>query len=186
MEKTMEKTKYDPTKNSEKEQLASYGKFKSAEELLNAYNSLESEFTRRSQKLKAFEEENKTNIDWENKVQKLIEKYPIATKFTDEISSEIQQGEMIKDEDCLEKALLKVLSQNYKEPSEQAKDDKVLSFVLTNEEIKEKIIDEYREKLKNKAPKILPKGGEITLNQPMKPKTIYDAGEMALKRIKEI
>lgn len=182
----MEKTEMNPTKVSEKEQEASYGKFKTADELLNAYNSLESEFTRRSQKLKSYEEQSKKNTDWENKVQKLVEKYPIATKFSEQISEEIDKGDLIKDENCLEKALLKVLSKNFKEESEQAKDERVRKYVLEDEQIREKIIEEYREKLKNNAPKILPKGGQSTISRPTRPKNIYDAGEMALKIINEV
>ena len=41
---------------------ANLGKFKSVDALLNAYNSLEAEFTRRSQALRELEEENAPNI----------------------------------------------------------------------------------------------------------------------------
>ena len=40
------------------EQVLEFGKFSSAKDLLNAYNSLEAEFTRRCQKVKELEREN--------------------------------------------------------------------------------------------------------------------------------
>ena len=44
--------------SSDKNTENSYGKFKTADELLKAYNALESEFTKRSQKLKEYEKKS--------------------------------------------------------------------------------------------------------------------------------
>lgn len=54
---------------SEQEGTASFGKFKSAEALLNAYNSLQAEFTKRCQRIKELE-------DATNKEQSLVEEKP--------------------------------------------------------------------------------------------------------------
>ena len=64
----------------------SYGKFKSAEELLKAYNALEGEFTKRSQKLSEYEKKS-AEPDWESKVNKFVGKYPIAEKYVKHLTS---------------------------------------------------------------------------------------------------
>ena len=46
-----------PSNEDDKVETRAYGKFNSGEELLAAYNSLEKEFTRRSQRIKELEKE---------------------------------------------------------------------------------------------------------------------------------
>lgn len=182
----MEQTKKTtPTNISDKESKDSFGKFNKLEDLVQAYNSLESEFTKRSQKLKEYEEKHHQQELWENKVNKFIDKYPIASELTEEIGEEIANKNMIDDEDCLEKALLSVLSARYKSPKEQAKDTVVIDEVLKDETLKEQIIEEYRKKFDFNLPKTLPKGGEIPIKTPIRPSTINDAGKMALELLKE-
>ncbi len=180
-----EQTEIIPT-TGDKENQDSYGKFKTAEELLKAYNSLESEFTKRSQKLKELENSKKAS-DWEDKVTELVKKYPVAEALGGEIAKEISEDyELIKSEDCLEKALLKVLSKNYKAPEDLAKEKTVVDKVLQSEENKEKIIDEYLTKIKSKQPPVtLPKGGAIPLTPPQRIASIKEAGELARKIIEE-
>lgn len=182
----MEQTQSNPTVIGDKEEKASYGKFNKVEDLVNAYNSLESEFTKRSQKLKELETKTTAASEWENKVQKLMAKYPIAAKFTDEIGEEIANKDMIKDENCLEKALLSVLCTKYKPPEEQAKDEKVIGEILKDETFKDRIIDEYRQKLNINLPKSFPKGGEIPVKTPHRPASIMQAGKLALELLNEI
>lgn len=183
----MEQTGQNPVLNNDKEQTASYGKFNSQEELLKAYNSLEAEFTKRSQKLKQIEAAATGGKDeWTEKVNTLIEKYPVAAELTAEIGEEIAASNTINDSNCLEKALLAVLSQKYKAPSEQAKDDAVIGEVLKNDTVKEKIIEEYRSKFAHSLPKTLPKGGEIPAVPPIKPKNMYEASKAALEILKEL
>lgn len=183
----MEKEQTDiiPTE-SDKENKDSYGKFRSADELLRAYNSLEGEFTKRSQRLKEMESV-KVSTDWEGKVAELIKTYPIAEKFSNEMAQEIRDNsELVKNESCLEKALLSVLSKNYKTPEELASDTKVIDKVLENEQNQEKIIADYLVKIKNKrSPITLPKGGAIPLTPPQSVTTIKEAGEIARKIIEE-
>lgn len=182
----MEQTIQIPAENGVKEQTASYGKFNSAEELVKAYNSLESEFTKRSQKLKQLESEKQSKPNWAEKIDKLITSYPVAAELTEQIGEEIAKNDMTDDDNCLEKALLSVLSKNYKPPKEQAKDETVIGEVLKNSGIKDKIIDEYRSKFATGLPKTLPKGGEIPATPPVRPKSIFEAGKAALEILKDI
>lgn len=177
----MEQTN-NPAVTGDKEQ-ASYGKFNSADELLKAYNSLESEFTKRSQRLKQLESTQAAS-EWESRVGKLIERYPIAAQLSEEIGAEIEDKKMIKDENCLEKALLNVLSKKYKTPTEQAQDETVIGEVLKNGAVRERIIDEYREKVTTTLPKTMPKGGELHVVPPVRPSNIFEAGKAALEILK--
>lgn len=180
-----EQTNIIPTE-SDKENKDSFGKFRTVEELLKAYTSLESEFTKRSQKLKEMESMSK-QPDWEGKVSELIKTYPIAERFSAEIAKEIQDNnELIKSDSCLEKALLSVLSKGYKSPEELASDSVVVDRVLSDEQNQEKIITSYLSKIKSKqSPITLPKGGAIPLTPPIKVTTIKEAGELAKKIIEE-
>ncbi|HHT83077.1 MAG: hypothetical protein ACOYEC_05980 [Christensenellales bacterium] len=184
----MEQTKSIPavSKDGDKDSKASYGKFNRLEDLVNAYNSLEAEFTKRSQRLKELEEKQLADNRWETKVNEFMEKYPVAAELTAEIAQEIKDKDLISSENCLEKALLSVLTARYKPPSEQAKDEKVKEEVLKDDKIKDRIINDYLSALNHILPKTLPKGGELPVKAPAKPANIYEAGKAALDMLKEI
>lgn len=175
------------TAESDKEREVSYGKFKSAEELLKAYNSLQSEFTKRSQKLKEYETKNAETEKLEGQVAEFVEKYPIAEKFADEIATELANAQ--KDggpAEKLEGALIKILSGKIRTAEQMAEDEEVINRVLNAEKNREKIIEGYLEKVKsNEVPKVLPKGGAIPVAAPVRPKNIREAGMLALKIIEQ-
>lgn len=165
-------------------QEVSYGKFKSAEELLKAYNALQSEFTKRSQMLKEYEKKM-NGYEWEGKVSDFVNKYPIAEKYTEELAKEIANDGELKDvENGLEKALLKVLSSKVKSVEEMASDENVIDKVISNEAIREKIIDRYLNEYDSKVlPVTLPKGGAIPVTPPLPARNVREAGRIAQKII---
>lgn len=176
-EPAAEKTSEAPV-SSDKSAEESYGKFKTKEGLLEAYGSLEAEFTRRSQKLKELESEIKkrdSEVMWVKKVKDFTDKYPIASSLADEITTYIEKNEgLIKDENCLEKALLSVLAEkNFTKP-----DHKESGKNISAEEADDSASDVL-------APPVAPGGGEIPVVRPIRPKNIRDAGEMAIKILKQ-
>ena len=175
----MEEKTLQPAGN-ENGQEVSYGKFKSAEELLKAYNALQSEFTKRSQILKEYEKKM-SGYDWEGKVSAFVDKYPIAEKYTEELATEIANNGELKDvENGLEKALLSVLSNKVKSVEEMANDENVIDRVLKNETIRERIIDQYLKGFNNDSlPVTLPKGGAIPVTPPLPARNIREAGKIA-------
>lgn len=181
----MEDTTKRPAADSDNGAQASYGKFKSAEELLKAYNLLQGEFTKRSQKLAEYERQKAEATDWEGKVADFVQSYPIAEKYADELAREIANNEKIAGkENCLESALLNVLSSKVKTTEEMAADESVIDRVLSAEENRDKIINQYLERIKrNASPTTLPKGGAIPVNPPLPARTIKEAGEIAIKII---
>lgn len=174
---------------SDKENMPSFGKFQSAEELLKAYNSLESEFTKRSQKLREYETQAPTpKNDWETKVNNLFGKHPVADKYLEEIAKEIADNkDLINDENCLENALIKVLSNKIVSKQDMANDEEVIGMVLEKGENREKVIGQYLESIRiNPLPKVLPKAGGAIPLTPNKPVTLSEAGKIAQKYLEEI
>lgn len=197
-----------PKEQGDKAETVPLKKFSSAEELSKAYTALEAEFTRRSQKIRELEkllnekdltkkpEESalaeghakkpEEKDKWENKVKQLIERYPIAKDLAENIEDFLKQNEnLIKLDDCLEIALINVLSNGYVSKGEQEKKEIALKEeLLLNGKFKHQVIADYINSLQNSAPKVMPKGGEIPLVAPQKPLSIKEAGAYAEKLFK--
>lgn len=173
----------------EKENITSFGKFQTAEELLKAYNSLEGEFTKRSQKLREYEAKApaaKISTDWESKVNSLLAKYPVANNYTDELAKEIADNKsLLNDENCLENALIGVLSKKVVSKKDMASDSEVVSMVLEGN--RDKIIGDYLNTIRsNPVPKTFPKTGGAIPVTASKPITLTEAGKLAQKYLEEI
>jgi len=182
---------------SVKEEETSLGKFRDSEALLKAYNSLQAEFTRKSQRLKELENKEDSDkaeapdsspvylsADWQKQVQEFIIKNPIGEKYREEIAGEIMKDEALaRDKQCLKIALDRVLASKYRQPEELLGDENFINnFVTNNEKVREKIIGEYLESLNlHKSPDVIKKKGDIPLSPVTRPKTIKEAGEMAAK-----
>lgn len=166
-----------------------YGKFKDAESLLKAYNNLEAEFTKKSQRLSQLEgERNKEQealaiqAQIEQDVEEFVTKYDYAKPFKSAIKESVQAGESVQE------AMLNLIKSNYKSAEDYVKDDEFLNnFVYNNPEIKQKIIKDYLNKLTQNSPvNIGVKSTNIPLTPPSAPATIKEAGKMAKQIIKQI
>ena len=173
-----------PVGNDDKKQETSYGKFTSAEELLKAYAALESEFTKRSQRLKELEADRKA-VEKVDEVKSFMEKYPVAERFAEELKEEI--AKTAGAEKGYEGALLNVLSRKVKTEDEMARDEKVISKVLSAAENKEYVINGYLERIReNSSFKSLPKGGAIPVAPSYRAGSIKEAGEIAKKILERL
>lgn len=183
---------------------ASIGKFKDTGALLTAYENLEAEFTRKSQELKKANEiinlKTKENLDagkdalplyekenWDETVSKFVLEFPKAKDFTKKISKIIcDDAELSKKESCLLEAYLRVLNNEIKAPVEALEDeDFIENHVLKNDKIKKRILQSYlKSKSGNPTPALLTeKNGKIVFSPVNAPKTIKEAGELAIKRM---
>ena len=179
-----EKISQDPAATGDKKTETSYGKFNSAEELLKAYSALESEFTKRSQKLKELEA-GRAAEEKENEVGNFMKKYPIAERYKEELNEEIAKSAGA--EGSFEGALLNVLSRKVKTADEMARDEKVIKKVLSDEDNKEYVINGYLDRIRqNNSYKSLPKGGAIPVAPSYRPRSIKEAGEIAKKILERI
>ncbi len=177
-------------KGSEKGASTPLGKFADSEELAKAYKALEAEFTRRSQRLRELEksaEEGKQageqtegkQADWEEKVGNLFARYPFARTLSAEIEEYIKQNNnIIAENDCLEYALINVLSNAL---ADKAEAEKQKDSEEQKELLRQQIIGEYLSSLNKQAPKIMPRGGLIPATAPLKPASIAEAGQLAKK-----
>ena len=186
-----EQTQSSPAKR-DKANGASYGKFKTGEDLLNAYNALEAEFTRRSQRIKELEGalSAKTEADkWADRVKALGEKYPVARNLGKELTAYLEKNEsLIAEDDCLEKALLCVLAERYDAQengnsptgSVEREAEPATSADAANEktEATEKVSAQRR------TPVIPVGGGEIPIAPTIRISTVNEAGRMAMEILK--
>lgn len=145
------------TKDSEGSPL---GKFKDPSVLLGAYNELQSEFTRKCQKLsevqKQLEERNQNQkVDndekrsqefaWDEKLDSFLQIHKGAGEMVEDITNEIINNETFsKSNDGLEKAYMSVLEKKFIPHENLAKDEEFLNkYIYSNEDIKNKIIKDY-------------------------------------------
>lgn len=178
-------------------------KFKTVDALCKAYENLEKEFTKKCQKLKSMECENNAkdlNGDdvlpqeqkesWLNKMSSFLSENENAKKYVSEITDILLKDEnLAKKDDALELAYSKILKQNFKTKEELASDDEFLNdYIYTNDNIKNKILQEYLLKLEdNKTiPLISSVRGSSSISSPkFLPKNLKDAGRYAENILKK-
>ena len=161
-------------------------KFKSVEELERAYESLEKEFTRRSQRLAKLEKEMKqdkveTDAEWKAKVDKFFSENPSAKPFAKQMSDQIIRDNTLRGRsDCLEIALTRVLLEAYRAPKDLATDEDFLKeHILGSDFVKKAVIEGYMKDLREgKPPVLISARGQNTVAPRSKPKTIEEAGKM--------
>lgn len=165
------------------------GKFKNAQELLKAYQNLEQEFTKKSQRLKELEktkEEYADNTDvpayesqdWFKTVEQFYLDNPKAKGFEKEIAQLILSDKQIAQSKCpLDLAWQTLASKNYKTEEEIAGDNEFLmKYVLNNPLVQESVLKTYLEKMQ-KAPVLIAssKGKQINITKKNVPKTLEQA-----------
>lgn len=176
----------------------SLGKFKDAQSLYSAYNSLQAEFTRKCQRLSELEKTSVSNQDvhespvyksddWNKQVVEFLNKNEDAKPFAKEICDEIMSSEDIQSsKDALSLAWANVIKKNYTKPSEIESDEFINKHILSSEKITQKVA----ELLANRAREHnLPKmvgvhaGSHINLPSQPHPLTLEDAREVVRKMI---
>ena len=174
----------------ENEGSKAYGKFKDAETLLKAYNNLEAEFTKKSQRLSVLESENeKQNLELtkkaeqERKVDEFVSKFEVFKPFSSALKESLIQDDAI---DIKEQAL-HLIGKSYKTAEDYVNDGEFLNnYIFSNEEIKAKIVKEYMSKVTQNSPiKVENGAGTISLTPPKMPTTIQEAKNLAKSIIKQ-
>ncbi len=167
-----------------------FGKFKDVDSLLKAYNNLEAEFTKKSQKLKMLESEtNKINeeksrqADIERQVEDFVTKFDIARPF----SSALKESLLTNSEANLQDEAIRLISNNYKRAEDYASDSEFLNnYIYSNQEIKDKIVRDYLSKITQNSPiKVESSASTIPLTPAKMPTTIQEAGRLAKNIIKQ-
>ncbi|MBQ9795521.1 MAG: hypothetical protein IJW36_00980 [Clostridia bacterium] len=167
-----------------------YGKFKDAESLLKAYNNLEAEFTKKSQKLSMLEGENEKvqnelikQAEREKKVEEFVNKFEFVKPFSGALKESLLNNESAD----INVEALNFISKTYKTAEDYSKDDEFLNnYIFSNKEIKDKTIKDYLKNITQNSPIKMDSGsGSISLTPPSLPKTLSEAGKLAKSIIKQ-
>jgi len=187
---------------------STFGKFKDATSLLNAYNNLEKEFTKKSQKLSELTKQGEQNIDtnkdlisseslpifkqinWQTKVNQFFQDNPDAKSFSKDIANILlSDNELAKNSKCLDYAYALVELKNKIKPADLMNDPNFIKDILANENIKQKIIAQYLNSVSQSKHNVKFISGEpksISPTRPSyKPKTIQEASNV-LKKLLQI
>lgn len=127
------------------------GKFKNVQDLMDAYNSLQSEFTRKCQLLsqalkdKGEQTDEDKTFD-ENKFDSFLEENDKAKNYADEIKNLVAENPSASFEDAWGRAVLNRL----KNDENNSSDPLINEYVLSNEQLKNKVIEDYLERLKGR------------------------------------
>ncbi len=166
-------------------------KFKDVDSLLKAYNSLEAEFTKRSQRLRELEGERAASKAQpavekdagagqadavEDAERVFLKKYPDAKDYLDDIGA-VADG---KDVGALESAYIGLLTEKLKKQAElTASRDYVLSHIDST--IKDEIIRDFLSEISSAKPTQPVVGGQSAIMPPIRPKTLSEAKLLAEK-----
>lgn len=186
----------------------SLGKFKDAETLYSAYNSLQAEFTRKCQRLSELEKANALNKeetlnkddalnqehqdapvyseeDWNKRVLEFLSKNEDAKPYAKEICQTlISDKEISNSKDALSLAWAKIIQKNYKKPSEILSDEFIDTYVINNDRVKQKVMQILAKDIsQQRVPTTVGAhtGSHINLPRQIQPQTMAEAKELARK-----
>ena len=169
--------------SEEKFDLGSNSKFKTVDDLSNAYNSLQAEFTKKCQCLKELERSMESNIprykldSWHEELSNFFERYPGATEYSNEIARSLLENEdLAKKSDCLTIVWANILNGLYRKEEDLVVDTNFLEkYIYSNEKIKDEIIKKYLSAIDSAPTLINDSKGAYNIAPKSKPKNMSDA-----------
>ncbi len=173
---------------SEAEKSVSLGKFKNVEDLYQSYTNLQSEFTKKCQRLSELEKDKIDTTQMredmlESEFKSFLIENQEAYSYADEIKSKVLSDENLKNAekpfDTVWKSMLyeKLTSKN------KTKEPIVRDFILNDEELKNLVIENYVKDIsKNKVPNLISSssGENVTKIAMRKPDTFEQAKNIVL------
>lgn len=150
--------------HSEAENGETVGKFKDANALLEAYNNLEKEFTKKCQRLSELEkdkikEEEKLDKKVEEKLALFLSSNGEATNYKDELVEKVKSDDSLKKmDDPFSYVWAEMVFDKIK--NQKTSDEAVKNYILGNENLKNAVIESYINQLsENKSPIIISSNG---------------------------
>ena len=150
--------------HSEAENGETVGKFKDANALLEAYNNLEKEFTKKCQRLSELEkdkikEEEELNKKVEEKLALFLSSNGEATNYKDELVEKVKSDDSLKKmDDPFSYVWAEMVFDKIK--NQKTSDEAVKNYILGNENLKNAVIENYINQLsENKSPIIISSNG---------------------------
>jgi len=174
---------------------STYGKFKSKEALLEAYNNLQSEFTKKCQALAKMQ--NIDNVStpsvlqegFDEKINQFVDQYPEAKDYVEDIKELIKNDKNVANsENPIFVAWTNIATTNFKSPKNLILDNEFLeNYIFSNKSIKEQIVKNFINELsRTTSPKVMGEdiGAKSPLTPSSKPKTLQEAGRIAVEMLK--
>lgn len=167
-----------------------FGKFKNANDLLDAYNNLQSEFTRKCQRLSELESSvsdkevspQYTSDSWQMQIDGFLEAHPDAKQYAKEIADVLYSDKTLaSNPSSLELAYSRILSQKYKSPEELVEDGDFLDkYIYSNSKVTKKILDDYLQNY-SKTPHLISSnvGASVNLTPNAKARNLAEARKLA-------
>ena len=197
MDEIIEQPSLEISNNLEIQDGSMLGKFKDAKSLLEAYNSLESEFTRKCQKLAELQKENEnyskkiTEFNLENDKYASVDDFVSGKSDMDRYKqdiTEISNLDEVKNLPNKYQVAYIIAKQSESKSAKMLNDPEFLDKqVENNTKIKDKIIFDYLSKLNNSqlSPSVMSGNSTSVFFSPQveKPKTIREAGELFSKML---
>lgn len=176
------------SQTSEAERGVPIGKFKSVEDLYDAYNNLQAEFTRKSQRLSALEKDKMTEtpsneLSVEDKFKLFLSEKPEAFLYADELKSRVEQNENLKnDASAYDKVWAELLYEKLT-ATNLAKEPLVQNLILKDNGIRNLIVEDYMKQLQeNKTPVVMSanSGERVTKTVAPKPDSFEQAKKVVI------
>lgn len=171
------------------------GKFKNVENLLSAYNALEAEFTRKSQKLSDLQSvaDNLNNPSADYLLEKKFDEFLIthekAKDYQNELKGKLAEIKNINDADnILTKEYITILQANIKDEQALSDDENFLkTHIYNNKKVCDRIVARYILGIRQtKTVNVISSSGRsIALTPANFPATLSEAGEIARNIIKK-
>ena len=188
---TMEQLETEPATQPENSESSIYGKFKDAQTLLDAYNSLEAEFTRKSQKLAEIQKKCEENALFFNNdsLENILGDSADLEKYKKEVAEIIDNDNELSNLPNKNLVALKIIKEAERRTADKLNNSEYVDkYIETNDKVKEKIISKYLSSLTEtpSAPKVISGNSSNIYFSPSlnMPKTLKDAGEILSKMLK--
>lgn len=187
----IEQLEAEPEQASVNSEGSMYGKFKDAQSLLDAYNSLQAEFTRKSQKLAEFQKKEEENAFFSNNdsLEEILKDATDKEKYKKEVTEILENNNDLSNLPNKNQIALKIIKEAERKTANSLNDQNFIDkYIESNEGIKEKIISNYLSSLNNipTAPKVISGNSSNIYFSPSLelPKTLKDAGDILTKMLK--
>lgn len=187
----IEQLEAEPVNETENSDSSIFGRFKDAKSLLEAYNHLQAEFTRKSQKLADIQKNLNENALYSNNdsLENILNDSTDSDKYKKEIEEILSNNDDIS---CLpnkNQVAFKIAKETEKRVAETLNNqDYMDKYIESNNELKDRIITNYLSALNDvqHAPKVISGNASNIYFSPSisTPKTLKEAGDIFSKMLK--
>lgn len=173
---------------SEAERGVPLGKFKSVEDLFEAYNNLQAEFTRKSQRLSQLEKDKSSKTDkvennFDDRFKMFLSKNQEAEFYADELKTRVLENESLADDEAaFDKVWAGMLYEKLSAPN-KAKEPLIQNLILKDNDLKNLVIENYMKQLQSQNTPIVMSSGtgeRVTKTVAPKPDSFEQAKKVVL------